>query len=63
MELLLIRLFLILGLPWNAILWFIFIRPKRNQMMFFMEEAFGLIYYTIYGIGVNILIGVLCLLA
>lgn len=63
MQFLLVRLLLAFGLPWNFILWFIFIRQKRNQMMFHMEEAFGIMAYSIYGIGVNILIGVLCLLA
>ena len=59
---LLFRLLLAFGLPWNYILWFIFIRPHRNQMMFYMEEAIGIIYYTIYGVMVNIIIGALCLL-
>jgi hypothetical protein len=63
MQLFLLRLVLVFGLPWNAILWFIFLRPKRNQMMFHMEDAFGIVYYTIYGVALNILIGVLCLLA
>lgn len=52
------------GLPWNFILWFFFIRPRRHQFFSGVEEALGIMIYSIYGIVLNlILVGVICLLA
>jgi hypothetical protein len=66
MQLFLVRLLLAFGLPWNFILWLIYIKPKKHQMFFGMEEALGILLYSIYGIIANIIlviIGVICSLA